>query len=208
VSLRLPPEDASELREFPTRMLSPDRDLFRVIRVGNGPWWFGSSMQGRFDLPEPDGTCYLASDELAALAELIGPEAVSGLISAELLRERRLVRLRVPRETVVSDSTSRKAIRFGLTGEIGSVVPYAGPQAWAAKLRAGGSEGILYWLRHDPSRVEGFALFGPHGERTEWPWGDAEPKGIEPRLIELLREELGIEVHDRPYAAELHIIGD
>lgn len=165
-------------------------------------------MRGRFDLPEPDGTCYLASDESSALAELIGPEVESGLISAEFLRVRRLVRLRVPHAIIVSDSTSRKATRFGVTGEIGSVVPYDCPQAWAAKLRAGGSAGIVYWLRHDPSRMEGVALFGPHGERSDWPWEDEESKGIQPRLIELLREDFGIEVREIPRRAELRILGD
>jgi hypothetical protein len=207
LSLRWPPEDPSELREFPVRALLPDRDLFRVVRIGNGPWWFGSSMEGRFDLPEPDGTCYLAADALSALAEIIGPESERGLVSAEFLRGRRLVRLRVPRETVVSDATSRKAIGFGVTAEIGSVVPYDCPQAWASKLRAAGAEGIVYWLRHDPSRVEGFALFGPHGERRDWPWETDDPKGIPPSLIERLREELGIEVHEMPLSAELRIIG-
>jgi hypothetical protein len=103
-------------------------------------------MEGRFDLLEPDGTCYLAGDPLAALLELIGPELESGVVSADFLRERRMRELRLPEEIEVADLTSRKASGFGVTAEIGTIVPYAVPQAWAARLRAAGSAGLLYWL--------------------------------------------------------------
>lgn len=66
-SLRWPPEDPSALDGFPVRSVSQATELFRVVRRGNGPWWFGSSTKGRFDLPEPDGTCYL--DELVILGD-------------------------------------------------------------------------------------------------------------------------------------------
>jgi len=208
VSLRWPPEHIGELREFPTRALSPHQGLFRIVRIGNGPWWFGSSMAGRFDLPEPEGTCYLAADALAALMETIGPESQSGTVSEEFLRGRRLVRLHVPQELSLSDSTSRESSRFGMTGEIGTITPYDRPQAWAARLHAAGSAGIVYWLRHDPSRMEGFALFGPQGERSDWPWEDEAPLGIPPRLIIGLQEAFGIEVVEAPRRDQLRIIAD
>ena len=202
-TLDLPPDD---LAGFPTRPLSPKTPLFRVVRKGRNPWWFGSGMTGRFDLPEPDGTCYLAGDPLSALLELIGPEIESGAVSSELLRDRRLRELRVPEETELSDLTSRKASQFGITSEIGSLVPYDVPQSWAARLRALGSGGVVYWLRHDPSRSEGYALFGPHGERKRWRKG--KELAISRDLVERLARECGIEVLPVPRASQLRIVGD
>src|SRR5689334_10891767 len=138
-SLDLPPAD---LGGFPSRPLSAATPLFRVVRKGRNPWWFGSAMTGRFDLTEPDGTCYLASDPVSAILELIGPDIESGAVSSDFFRERRLRELRVPEEIELSDLTSRRASGFGITSEIGSLVPYTIPQAWAARLRAEGSGGV------------------------------------------------------------------
>jgi hypothetical protein len=205
-TLRPPPEEPGSLADFPSRPLSPETPLFRVVRKGNGPWWFGSTLEGRFDLPEPEGTCYLADDPLAALLELIGPELESGAVSADFLRERRIRELQVPEEIEVADLTSRKASGFGITAEIGTIVPYALPQAWALRLRAAGSEGLVYWLRHDPSRAGGYALFGPHGERTRWKKGKEKP--ISRELIARLAAECSIEVLPVPRSGELRISGD
>lgn len=68
--------------------------LFRVGRAERSPWWFRSSLEGRFDLPEPDGTCYVALDPLAALLEVIGPDCERGYLSAEHLARRRVYQLR------------------------------------------------------------------------------------------------------------------
>lgn len=163
-------------------------------------------MEGRFDLPEPEGTCYLAGDPLAALLELIGPELESGAISADFLRARRLRELRVPEEIGLADLTSRRASGFGVTAEIGMVVPYALPQAWAARLRAASAGGLRYWLRHDPARSEGYALFGPHGERTRWKKG--KERLVSRELIARLAAECSIEVLPVPRSGELRILGD
>ena len=181
-------------------------DLFRVVRRGYGPWWFGSSMKGRFDLPEPDGTCYLAVDEISALLEVIGPDLERGAISSRFLSDRSLRKLRVPEEQRLSDLTSRQAVRFGVTTEIGTIVPYACPQAWAAKLRSTGSQGVVYWARHDPSRGEAVALFAPHGEQKKWKRG--RERAISRRLLDRLRRECGVEVIDVPSSGELTILGD
>ncbi|HYN23176.1 MAG TPA: RES family NAD+ phosphorylase [Thermoanaerobaculia bacterium] len=202
-SLRLPPDDLSG---FPTRPLSPETPLFRIVREKRNPWWFGSSMQGRFDLPEPYGTCYLAGDPLAALLELIGPDLEGGVFSAVFFQERRLRDLRVSKEIQLSDLTSRKASGFGVTAEMGSIVPYEIPQAWAARLHAENSGGVLYWLRHDPSRAEGYALFGPHGEPKRWRKGKQHP--ISSKLIQELEHECSIEVLSVPRSRQLRIIGE
>lgn len=163
-------------------------------------------MQGRFDLPEPEGTCYLATDEITALLEVLGPDLESGAVSSDLLKNRRLRKLYLAREQSLSDLTSREAVRFGITSEIGTIVPYGCPQAWAAKLRAEGSPGVVYWARYDPARNETVALFGLHGERRAWKKG--REQAISNKLIERLHMECGIEVIDVPSADQLQIIGD
>jgi RES domain len=205
-SLGWPPEDPAALSGFPTRRLSPTTVFYRIVRRGNGPWWFGGSMQGRFDLPTPEGTCYLATDEIAALLEVLGPDLESGAVSAGFLADRRLRKLRLPVDPALSDLTAREAVHFGITAEIGTIVPYACPQAWAAKLRAAGSPGLVSWARHDPSRREMVALFGAHGERKGWRKG--REQAISGPLVERLERECGIEVIDLPRSDELVFLGD
>jgi RES domain-containing protein len=163
-------------------------------------------MSGRFDLPAPLGTCYLASDPLSALLELIGVDRKGGAVAAEFLAERRLRELRTPREFTLADLASRRAAGFGITSEIGTLVPYEQPQAWAASLQGAGFQGLVYWLRHDPSRGEGWALFGPAGERRSWRRGCEVP--ISHQLVERLRAECGVEVVRIPKASELTILDD
>jgi hypothetical protein len=162
-------------------------------------------LEGRFDLPAPEGTCYLATDELAALLETLGADHMAGAVSAAFLAERRLRRLTLPLSTEAADLTSRKAAGFGITAEIDTLVPYELPQTWAARLRAAGNGGLLYWLRHDPSRSLGLALFGPHGERTSWRKGRELPIGAD--LRERLARECGIEVLEVPRADQLTLRG-
>ena len=95
VSLKPPPDDARRLEGFPRSTLDPRTTLLRVVREGNGPWWFSCSMAGRFDLSEPRGTCYLATDELTAVLEVFGPHRAGGVITTEALDRRRLHELRV-----------------------------------------------------------------------------------------------------------------
>jgi len=110
----------------------------------------------------------------------------------------------VPRDFSLANLTSRQAAGFGITVEIGTLVPYDLPQAWAAKLRHAGAEGLAYWLRHDPARTEGIALFDLHGEREDWPSG--RECSISTELIERLGEECGIEVREVPRSDQLSFL--
>jgi hypothetical protein len=161
-------------------------------------------MEGRFDLAVPHGTCYLATDPLAALLEFLGPDRSGGIVSAELLAERRVRELHLPEDIKVADVTSRGASGFGITAEIGTILPYDRPQAWARQLHEANFQGIVYWLRHDPSRSEGFALFGPHGERKAWKRG--RERAVSEELIQRLRTECNVEVVSVPHSRELRVI--
>jgi RES domain len=206
VSLRPPPADPEALRDFPRKTLTPADDLYRVARQGRSPWWFGSAGLGRFDLPPPDGTCYLAADEVGALLEVVGPGRDGGAVTAEFFAARRRWRLRVPAERSLGELTARRARGFGITVEIGTLVPYDLPRAWAARLHAAACQGLAYWLRHDPARGEGIALFGPEGAGEGWP--DGEKASISSELLDRLHAECGLEVVEVPRAGALRILKD
>lgn len=205
MSLAAPPADPTALADFPRLVLEPVTRLFRVAKADRRPWWFGSSLEGRFDLPEPDGTCYLALDPLSAVLEVIGPEREGGFVSAELLAGRRIYELHVDEDHDLADLASPAAAAFGVTLEIHALIPYDLPQAWARQLRAAGFEGVWYLLRHHPSGADGIALFGPHGERTDWPVAAEEPIGA--ALQERLEQRHGIRVLPVPHSSEIELAG-
>lgn len=204
ISLAGPPEDSERLSGFPQTTLGTQNVLWRVARNGRGPWWFGSSLAGRFDLAEPEGTCYLAADAMAALLEVVGPHRLTGFISRTFLNQRTLYRLQVPEGKHLADLSSRRGAEFGLTLEIHSVVPYDRPQAWAAALRRTGFDGVRYMVRHDPGGGHGFALFASHGEH-HWPYEAGMPIGED--WVEHLDGQCGIKVLDVPRLRQLRLVG-
>lgn len=176
-----------------------------MVLAGRNPWWFSSDGKGRFDLPPPDGTCYAALDEVAALLEVIGPDIVGGMVSDSFLYGRKLWRLALPRSHRVANLTDRRARGFGVTGEIHTVVPYNVPREWSLALRRSRAEGVLYRVRHDPSfRGSGVGLFGKAGARKSW------NQGRETAIGEALQRKLALECNIRvfpiPRASGLRVI--
>lgn len=208
ISLKPPPERPHGLKRFPMRTLRQGKALWRVVRAGRTPWWFSSSLNalnGRFDLPHPEGTCYLASDAMAALLEVVGPDLDGGVVSESLLSSRRLMRLALPKRHRLSNLTDRRASGFGVTAEIHTIVPYRLPQAWAQALRREGADGLLYHVRHDPSHEGlGVALFGKAGARRGWNAGREIP--IADALQRKLYETCKIRVLPIPRASGLRVI--
>lgn len=202
IGLRPPPDDPQELRAFPRRVIEDEEPLYRVVREGRLPWWFGSTMQGRFDLPEPFGTCYLAHDDLSAILEVLG----NGPVTPEFVQARRIYRLFVPHSFEVANTRAHRATFFGITAEIGTLTPYRLPQAWAQRLQEAGAQGISYWLRHDPARAKGCALFSQSGSRTSWPKGRV--RTISQGLLRRLRARHGLQVLTRPRSSQLTFIDD
>lgn len=133
-----------------------------------GAWWFATvgadddpEARGRFDLLEPDGTCYLASTPEAAARERTAfpgrliPEAL--VLGASVSA----VRLAPTRRT--ADLLHPDAALFGVTGELSAAGPYVRSQAWAARLRADAFDGVRYQPRFSTDRAEALAVFGPAG---------------------------------------------
>jgi hypothetical protein len=149
---------------FPSWRLRRTQRVFRAHRAELSPWWFSSSGQGRFDLPPPDGTCYVASDAQAALRERLGDSLVAaGVVPASLIDGAVVSTLTVPRGSQLADTTAEGAADF-VTREISTITPYEVPQAWARALRADGHGGIRYQPRFTTSpRTFAYALFGAAG---------------------------------------------
>jgi hypothetical protein len=170
-ALGLPP---SALTGFPRWSLTPGRALYRAHSVAHGPWWFasahGTQDDGRFDLAEPDGTCYLAATEAAAVRERWGRNLVRRGYLMVADADRTVVsRLEVPSPHRLADTVNGRAANYGVTREIGTATPYAITQAWAAAFHAVGCQGIRYQARFSTGpRDLAFALFGRGGE-CSWP---------------------------------------
>ena len=138
-------------------------------RVRRSAWWFSSDGSGRFDLPVPHGTCYLAEEPLAALLEVTRGLTI---LSEDFLAGRRLLTATLTVEMRVADLTSAAAYGFGVTGELSATADYTGPQAWANALQTAGFHGIRYHVRHDPrGDLAGIAWFGRAGRARRPPVG-------------------------------------
>lgn len=137
-------------------------------------WWYASLSDeggGRFDLPSPEGTCYLADDLASALGEklLRRPKRI---VPEQRLRELRHAVVRVRDAPSLADLTVTRAAGWGINAEIHTTADYGKPRAWAARLRARGARGLRYAVRSDPA-VDGraVALFGGAGLHARAPAG-------------------------------------
>lgn len=178
-----------------------------MTRDGHGPWWFGSTLEGRFDLPAPDGTCYLATDDLGAILEVLGPDLLPGSgAPSGLLMGRHLRQLRAPRRKRLADTLAEKAVVW-VTGELSTITPYRLPQAWARAFRRSDFEGIRYAARHRTARRPFVvALFGPAGEQRAWNGGRRVAIGADHR--DRLASRCGVVVFDVPAEDELVFEGE
>lgn len=169
VALGLPPSDPSALHGFPRWTLTSDRTLFRAHSTSNGPWWFASAPGGRWDLPTPHGTVYLADSAEAALRERIGRVLSSRASLTETeIDASRVSRLHLPENARVADLCSRNAATYGITREIHTLTPYALTQEWAAAFHAAGAGGVRYDARFSTGRARAYAVFGAAGTHR-WP---------------------------------------
>lgn len=211
LALRPPDETGLDFARFPRKTLRAGSMWFRQHRERSTPdrgaWYFASYAVaseggGRFDLPFPDGTCYLASTELGAINELIGPECADrGWVDSPLMEGRVLSRLRLPEAVKAADTTSPRATQYRVTNELPTTEHYDLTQAWAATLHRSGFGGVYSMLRFTPGRTRGLALFGEAGAPTAPPPGDATPTSVRG-----LVEAYGIEVVDPPSYGAVTIV--
>jgi hypothetical protein len=187
-----PPES---LEGFPAYLLLQNQRLYRIHRADREPWWFTSKGKMRFDLQEPNGTCYLAEDPVAAFVEVF-QEWMDSFVPEHEINTRLLATLFPPRDLVIADCTSPRAARFGLTAEIHSVSDRSLTQPWAAAFMKTGFAGVRYFARHDPSQTHvAIALFGRAGAAS---WPRMSSAFIEGSLIAQVEREFGVQVRLPP----------
>jgi len=194
-----PPDMSVDYRAFPARRLRSGSRWHRQHRRTDGAWWFGSSGQGRFDLPEPHGTCYLASSPTAAVRERIGPDLLShGWVPASVLTGRVVSALHLRKATRAADLDNGEAAPYLVTRELPVMTPYDVPQAWARVLHRDGFHAVVAGLRFSTGDSTGLALFGDAGVR-DWPADDT------PGEAARVAATMGIRLIDSPAAAEISI---
>jgi hypothetical protein len=190
------------LAGFPTWTVRRDRNLYRAHRAKRGPWWFSSDGSGRFDLADPHGTCYVASDVEAAVRERWGETLLAfGFVTRALAESTEISRLRVPHSARVGDLCSGDAATFGVSREINTTGQYDVTQAWAAALGPMGENlsGVRYQPRFSTDiRRWAIGLFGEAGPKA-WPTDPHPIEGVD------VARHLGIRVVDLPSRSALGI---
>ncbi len=198
-ALGLPPPDVSR---FPRSRLLPSVPLHRAHTVGKSPWWFSFDLSGRFDLIQPNGTCYLATDVATALRERFGHDLVrQGVVTFQAAARTHVSTLRVPSGRWLANTCSPAAANFGMTREIGTCPSYDIPQAWAAALfGAGKHSGIRYQTRFSTGATpNAAALFDAAGEH-KWPTDPHPVHGVQGCT------EVGITVAHRPTSRQVRTV--
>lgn len=178
-----PPADPADLATFPKAVVHGTWFRAHVLRSTTGDrgcWWFSSAGvpadgSGRFDLPEPRGTCYLASTEDGAARERVGPQlrrragsqSVLDSVLADASTGRPVVVSRVDLERPTTANMASKRAGRWVDRSLGSGTGiYAVSQAWAAAFDAAGFDGIRYQPRFTLGAVRAVALFGRAGAPT------------------------------------------
>ncbi|CAN5267110.1 hypothetical protein BH20ACT8_BH20ACT8_15620 [soil metagenome] len=178
--LRCPPPGPAALGGLP-RVGVGRRTLWRVFQRRRGhPWFFASAPPGdpraggRFDLPAPDGACYLATSKTAAALEALR-DFGEGLLPEAALRRRAAA-------WVVAPSTAPAAVRLtaaaargaGVTAALWAGEDRACTQAWAANLHRAGWRAAYHGVAHDPAgRLRSVSLFdraGAHPPYDDEAW--------------------------------------
>jgi len=167
------------LAGFPRKTLRGDRTVHRIHRAVNGPWWFSSSGEGRFDpVGTGHGACYLADDALGAWVEVFRLQMVW---AESVVAQRRLLSVELGRDLKLADLSSSRALRFGVTATLAAGTDRDVSQAFAAEAIEAGYDGVRYWVRHDPTQNRpGYAIFDAAGESANWPAAPSVPLSQEP----------------------------
>lgn len=148
------------------------RTLYRACASRHAsPWWYSSRdtspSPGRFDLATPRGTCYWTVSVGGAFLEAVtDPEQDEPLVlTFHALRKLSIWQADHVRTARRALADTTRAALPGLTGELGTIVPYDLPWQWADAFDAAGRHGIVYRGRF--AQDDCIALFGPSGSNPD-----------------------------------------
>lgn len=164
------------LRRLPGERLA-GRVLHRIYAARRStPWWFATrpadpSRGGRFDLPHPDGSCYLATTVPAATVEALGALLGRGLLQRSVLDGLRRAEIgAAPEAPTAARLTASVAAGAGVTAALWGGDDRVLSQRWATALHRAW-DAIYTGVQHDPTgQGRAVTLFDDAGEHV--PYGD------------------------------------
>lgn len=133
-----------------------------------GCWWFsgtaaGEPPEGRFDLPAPRGTLYLAETDRVTARERCGRFLAHHSPIPVTFVEGRVVSTLVGAMDDLADLTHEQAAEAGVTREINTIDDYTLTATWAVGTEQEGFTGLQYFPRFSTGRDMAFAIFGDAG---------------------------------------------
>ncbi len=195
---------------IPAYKLIPGVKLTRIFRTyfdgKRAPAWFFSSTSspraGRFDLVEPDGTCYFSDEVAGCWLEVFRSTRVVQQTDVDA-RSVAVIR-RVKTTLNVANLTDPHAVVAGVTLDQSAGADYRDTQVLASQLHVEGHGGVIGWIRRDPAaRFSNFALFGPGGAHHEVPRWQTSQEPLANRVPDVaarLPVHLAGIPHDMPIA--------
>ncbi|MGI9196855.1 MAG: RES domain-containing protein [Candidatus Nanopelagicales bacterium] len=181
-----------EVALVPRARLPKGTMLDRIYRASDAEgrarsaWFYssrGSGGGGRFDLPHPAGTCYLAGDLDTAFREVFREARV--IAEDDVACRRALTATAIRASAPWADLAHELATEAGVSLDVFSGSGYAGTQALAGDCHARGDRGVISLIRHQSDgTARGYALFGATGPAAAAPEGWTARTGP-------LREHLG-----------------
>lgn len=124
---------------------------------------------GRYDLPAPNGSCYLADDVHTCVLEVVADELVVSrgpqLLAATELRARRRVTLTADADTgPFANLDAPASYGYGVAGDLHATDNRRLTQQWARALHEHGHVGVRGHARTPPAgTATTWTLFGPAG---------------------------------------------
>ena len=160
------PATGLDLSGFPARPVRQGSQWRKAHKRENSPWFYDSTPEGRFNLSDPVGTCYLANTPETAAREVTGPEFLNqGFVNAEFAKARVVSTLEIPSVPNLANITEPKVFIFGISNELCTMSDYSVTRAWAAAFHTAGFGGIWYHSRYSTAaKSRSIGIFGAAGE--------------------------------------------
>jgi len=156
-----PPRAGLDLTGFPGGG-QPEDSMFRAHSREFDPWFFASHENGRFNLADPNGTCYFAGGLETAVREYYGELVVdTNALSTAAAAMLRVSVVHPPTGAVYAHVSGPGVSHYGITSELTTMGDYAITRAWAERLKDD-ANGLRYNSRFNPGH-ESWALFGKAG---------------------------------------------
>ncbi len=149
------PDPPTDLATRSLPLLVTTEPWFRIHRLHYAPLYFGTSGDGRFDVPGgKTGVLYVAADEAGAFIETLGHVTGTRVLTLSALRSRAIAEIAVRRPLRLVDLTGPRLAQLGADERL-CAGDYTIAQRWSAAFvrHPQKPDGLYYRSRHDPQRA-------------------------------------------------------